>query len=78
MQAVEMEPTSISYSLSYIHALELDHKYDLIVQEACRLCTLDGFSLGGELTSLKVKAVRDGSGPKGFAAQNDSFQLTFV
>ena len=49
-----MEPTSCSYSLNYIHALELDLKYDVIMQEVCRLCTLDGLYLGGELTSLKV------------------------
>jgi len=57
-QAVEIEPTSSSYCLNYIHALELDQKHDLILREVSRFCSLDSASLGGELSSLEVGRIK--------------------
>ena len=50
-----MEPSSSSFSLNYIHALELDQQYDAILKEAARFCSHTDMTLGGELQSLKVR-----------------------
>ncbi len=56
LQAVELEPSNCSYSLNYIHALELDQQHDNILKEVARFCTRCGLQLGGELRSLEVGA----------------------
>ncbi|GAX80742.1 hypothetical protein CEUSTIGMA_g8177.t1 [Chlamydomonas eustigma] len=52
LKAVLLEPSSSTYSLNYLHALELDQQYDLVVKEALRFCKDGSFRLGGDLTSL--------------------------
>ena len=50
-QAVDSEPANTSYSLNYMHALELDQQYNSIVQEVSRFCSRTDLTLGGQLDS---------------------------
>ena len=56
-----MEPTNTSYSLNYMHALELDQQYNDVVQEVSRFCSQTDLALGGRLNSASAVKVGDGN-----------------